>query len=48
MFRDHHDDEGMNRILARMDDRRSRMPLYLTGFLVSVAVIELVGQHLLT
>lgn len=48
MFRDHHDDEAVNRILARMDDRRSRMPLYLTGFLVAVAVIEQVGLRLLT
>ena len=48
MFRHHHDDEGMNRILTRMDDRRSRMPLYLAGFLIAVAVVEQVGQRLLT
>ena len=48
MFREHHDDEAMNRILARVDDRRSQMPLYLTGFLIAVAVIEQVAQRLLT
>lgn len=48
MFRDHRDDEGLDRIFARMDDRESRMPLYLTGFLIAVAVVEQVGQRLLT
>ena len=35
MFRDHRDDEGMDRILAGMDDRDRRMPLYITGSLIA-------------
>lgn len=47
MFRDHRDDDGNDRTFARAPDRESRMPLYLTGFLLAVAVVEQVGQHLL-
>ena len=47
MFRDHRDYDGLDRALARAPDRESRMPLYLTGFLLAVAVVEQVGVRML-